>query len=106
MLEQFENFFTDKDIVNMSSYKSDSKSGLPILYLQDHKQTLWERFHEQYPNGIKRTAFMIRLQGSRYVYKDDLGGLCSECNECGYEVFGEIIALIKSNITDEIIRVS
>ncbi|RHZ64643.1 hypothetical protein Glove_321g25 [Diversispora epigaea] len=103
-LDQFKKFFTSKDIVNMSSYKSDHKSGLPILYLQDHKQMLWEKFHEFYPTGMKRTAFMTRLQGSRYVYQDNLGGLCSECNECGYEVFGEITALIKSNINDEIIR--
>ncbi|RHZ65463.1 hypothetical protein Glove_315g43 [Diversispora epigaea] len=65
---------------------------------------LWEKFHEFYPTGMKCTAFMTRLQGSRYVYQDNLGGLCSECNECGYEVFGEITALIKSNINDEIIR--
>ncbi|RHZ77227.1 hypothetical protein Glove_184g100 [Diversispora epigaea] len=102
-LEQFEKFFMDRDIVNMSSYKSDNKSGLPILYLQDQKQMLWERFHECYPNGIRRTAFMTRLQGSRYVYKDNLGGLCSECNECGYEVFGEITVLIKANINEEVI---
>src|SRR4051794_38083038 len=81
-LEQFEQFFMDKDIVNMSSYKSDNKTGLLILYLQDQKQMLWERFHESYPNSIRRTAFMTCLQGSRYVYKDNLGGLCSECNEC------------------------
>ncbi|RHZ78600.1 hypothetical protein Glove_159g45 [Diversispora epigaea] len=102
-LDQFEKFFTSKDIVNISSYKSDHKGGLPILYLQDHKQMLWENFHEFYPASMKRTAFITRLQGSRYVYQDNLGGLCSEYNECGYEVFGEITALIKSNINDEII---
>ncbi|CAG8813755.1 2600_t:CDS:2, partial [Cetraspora pellucida] len=75
---QFENFFSDKSIVNMSSYKSDNKTGLPIMYLQDHKKALWERFHEQYPNG----------------------GLCSTCNECGYEVFSDIEVLIKAHVED------
>ncbi|CAG8513423.1 1733_t:CDS:2 [Diversispora eburnea] len=51
-LEQFEKIFMDKDIANMSSYKSDNKRGLPILYLQDQKQTLRERFHEYYSNDI------------------------------------------------------
>src|SRR5688572_16031398 len=84
MLNQFDRFFSDKAIINMSSYKSDAKTGLPVVYLQDHKKALWEHFHEQYPNGMKRTSFMTRLQGGRYIYKDNLGGLCSECNECGY----------------------
>ena len=51
----------------MSSYKVDPKTGLPILYLLDQKQTLWERFSETYPNGMKRTAFMGRLE------KDHIG---------------------------------
>ncbi|RHZ45905.1 hypothetical protein Glove_642g13 [Diversispora epigaea] len=101
MLNQVERFFSDKAIINMSSYKGDTSTGLPILYLQDYKKALWERFHEQYPNGIKRTSFMTRLQGDRYVYKDNLGGLCSECNECGYEVFGDIRILISAHIGDE-----
>ncbi|RHZ68621.1 hypothetical protein Glove_294g79 [Diversispora epigaea] len=101
MLNQFDRFFSDKAIINMSSYKSDTSTGLPTLYLQDYKKVLWERFHEQYPNGIKRTSFMTRLQGGRYVYKDNLGGLCSECNECGYEVFGDIRILISAHIDDE-----
>ena len=101
MLEQIESFLNDKEFVNMSSYKSDTSTGLPIVYLQDHKKALWERFHEQYPNGMKRTSFMTRLQEGRYVYKENLGGLCSECNECGYEVFGNIRTLITAHIEDE-----
>ena len=42
----------------MSSYKTDNASGLPVLYLQDHKQALWNQFHEKYPNGMQRTSFM------------------------------------------------
>ena len=52
----------------MSSYKTDSKSELPVLYLQDHKQALWEKFHEKYPNGMQRTSFMMRLDGKRFIY--------------------------------------
>ncbi len=48
---------------------------------------------------------MTRLDGKRFVYKEDLGGLCSECNECGYQVFANIEELIKTNITDLVLRV-
>ncbi|RHZ54903.1 hypothetical protein Glove_421g102 [Diversispora epigaea] len=100
-IDQFENFFTRKDVVNMSSYQNHSKSGLPIMYLQDYKQSLWEKFSEEYPNGIRRTAFMTRLQRSRYVFQDNLGGLCSECNEYGYEIFASINTIINAHIEDE-----
>ena len=48
---------------------------------------------------------MTRLDGKRFVYKEDLGGLCSECNECGYQVFANIEELIKTNITDLVLHV-
>ena len=57
-LAQFDKFFTDKAHVSMSSCKSDAKTGLPILYLQNHKKALWEKFDEKYPNRIRHTAFM------------------------------------------------
>ncbi|RHZ49143.1 hypothetical protein Glove_529g24 [Diversispora epigaea] len=103
-LDQFEYFFTRKDVVNMSSYKNHLQSGLPIMYLQNHKQALWEKFSEEYSNGIRRTSFMTHLQGSRYVFQDNLGGLCSECNECGYEVFASINAFINTHIIDESLK--
>ncbi len=106
MLDQFEQFFTNKEIVNMSSYKTDTSTGQPVLYLQDHKKALWERFSEQYPNGMRRTSFMTKLKGGRFVYQENLGGLCSTCNENGYLVFGDINTLIAAHITDESTRVS
>jgi hypothetical protein len=106
MLDQFEQFFTNKEIVNMSSYKTDTSTGQPVLYLQDHKKALWERFSEQYPNGMQRTSFMTKLKGGHFVYQENLGGLCSTCNENGYLVFGDINALITAHITDESMRVS
>ena len=54
---------------------------------------------------MHRTVFMTRLQGSRFVYQDDLGGLCSECNECGYEVFASINTIIAAHIRDESLKV-
>jgi hypothetical protein len=39
-LQQFELFFSTKEHVNMSSYKTDNASELPVLYLQDHKKAL------------------------------------------------------------------
>jgi hypothetical protein len=105
-IKQFESFFTDKKNVNMSSYKSDNKTGLPVLYLQDHKQALWKKFHEQYPDGMQRSSFMTRLEGGRFQYKEDLGGLCTTCNECGYLVFAEIEKIMDANIIDPNIRVN
>ena len=35
---EFKLFFQDKSNVTMSSYKVDSKTNLPILYLQDQKK--------------------------------------------------------------------
>jgi len=106
MLSQFESFFANKSNVNMSSYKTDNESGLPVLYLQDCKQSLWKKFHEQYPDSMKCTSFMTRLEGGRYQYKEDLGGLCMTCNECGYLVFDEIEKIIEMHVTDPGVRVS
>ena len=97
-LDQFDSFFSDKNNVSMSSYKTDNKSELPILYLQDNKKSLWEKFTELYPNGMGRTSFMTRLESGRFVYKENLGGLCSICNENFYEVFSDLEKLIENNI--------
>ena len=54
---------------------------------------------------MKRTSFMTRLEGGRYQYKEDLGGLCMTCNECGYLVFAEIEKIIEMYIMDPGVRV-
>ena len=105
MLEQIDRFLNDKEFVNMSSYKTDAKTGKPIKYLQDTKKALWERFSEEYPNGMRRTSFMTYLEGGQYVYRENLGGLCSTCNDCGYMVFGDIGVMISAHITDEFLKV-
>ena len=97
-LDQFQLFFNDKENVSMSSFKTETKTGLPVLYLQDSKKSLWENFHEKYPNGMQHTSFMTRLEGGRFLYKENLGGLCSICNEYGYEVFTEIEDIVKKEI--------
>ena len=86
-------------------YPHCTSTGQPILYLQDHKKALWERFSEQYPNGMRRTSFMAKLQGGHFIYQENLGRLCSTCNDNGYLVFGDINTLIAANISDELIRV-
>ncbi|CAG8581761.1 7459_t:CDS:2, partial [Scutellospora calospora] len=63
----------------------DSETGLPILYLQDTKASLWKKFFELFPNSMRRTTFMTHLQENRYQYKEDLGGLCSICNKYSYK---------------------
>src|SRR5690242_12138062 len=95
-------FFSDKSIVNMSSYKVDSASNQPVLYLKDTKKELWEKFSTIYPNGIKRTTFMKELKSPRFQYREDLGGLCSICSTYGYDVFENLISLVSaSNIYSE-----
>ena len=105
MLDQFEQFFNNKEVVNMSSYKTDSKTGAPIKYLRDTKQALWEKFHAEFSNGIHRTTFMAKLQGNEYIYREDLGGLCSTCSRYGYEIFDDIRKLIENKFIEDIKKV-
>ncbi|RHZ88774.1 hypothetical protein Glove_21g132 [Diversispora epigaea] len=97
---QFEIFFSDKSIVNMSSYKVDPQTKLPVLYLKDSKTALWEKFSETYPDGFKRTTFMTELARGRFQYREDLGGLCSICCQYGYNVFEDLVELISVQIKD------
>ncbi|RHZ80262.1 hypothetical protein Glove_138g48 [Diversispora epigaea] len=62
--KEFQLFFIDKANVNISSYKVDTKTQLPVLYLKDQKSILWEKFSATYSNGMKYTSFMSRLQNS------------------------------------------
>ncbi|CAB4403892.1 unnamed protein product [Rhizophagus irregularis] len=92
---QFDSFFQDKAHVIMSSYKTDAKTGKSVVYLKNTKNILWEKFKNSFPNGIKHTTFYTQLMGQRYVYQEDLGGLCSTCSTYGYETFEDIMNLIK-----------
>jgi hypothetical protein len=38
--------------------------------------------------------------GQQYVYREDLGGLCSTCSTYGYETFEDIMNLIKEKINN------
>ena len=84
----------------MSSYKTDAKTNQPVLYLKNTKSALWEKFNHTYPNGIKRSTFYTKLMGNQYVYREDLGGLCSTCSTYGYETFEDIMNLIKEKINN------
>ncbi|RHZ82295.1 hypothetical protein Glove_109g253 [Diversispora epigaea] len=95
MLKQIENFLNYKEFVNMSSYKTD---------LQDTKKALLERFSEEYPNGIRRTSFMTCLNEGQFVYRENLGGLYSACNDCGYMIFGDIGVMISAHIMDNFLK--
>ena len=98
--KQFDTFFQDKAHVIMSSYKTDAKTNQPVLYLKNTKSALWEKFNHTYPNGIKRSTFYTKLMGNQYVYREDLGGLCSTCSTYGYETFEDIMNLIKEKINN------
>src|SRR6266542_4148456 len=96
--QQFGNFFADRENVTMSSYKVDLKTNLPILYLKDQKEALWQKFSEIYPNGMKRTSFMGCLANGLFRYHEDLGGLCIICSEYGYQTFENLCMLVNIHI--------
>lgn len=104
-LQEFEKFINDKAHVVISSYKTDSKTGAPIKYLCDTKQALWKKFHAEFPNGIHRTTFKTKLQGNEYIYREDLGRLCSTCSRYGYEIFVDIRKLIENKFIDSVKKV-
>jgi len=104
--KQFEAFFADRSNVNMSSYKVDAKTNMPILYLRDQKSELWNKFSQEYPDGMKKTSFMARLENGPFKYREDLGGLCSICNTYGYQIFEDLLALVKSDIMNKNMQVS
>ncbi|RHZ82683.1 hypothetical protein Glove_105g11 [Diversispora epigaea] len=101
---QFQAFFSDKSNVTMSSYKVDPKTNQPILYLLDQKESLWKRFSEIYPNGMKRTTFMTRIEDGPYRYREDLGGLCSIYAEYGYEIFDNLAKIIKLHVENNLVQ--
>ncbi|RIB12699.1 hypothetical protein C2G38_2144933 [Gigaspora rosea] len=96
--EQIQQFLTNKANVIMSSYKTDSVTDEPVYYLKDSKNVLWERFREEYPDGMRRTSFYAHLQENQYIYHENLGGLCQTCSKYGYDTFDKINELIHSNI--------
>src|ERR1043165_7384399 len=103
--DQFEWFMSSKENVNLSSYKVDIKTELPLKYLSNQKEALWKKFHKLYPEGIRRSAFLKRLQNGSFVYQEDLGGLCSTCSTYGYDVFKDLGNLIIPNIEDQELQV-
>ncbi|CAG8471517.1 11829_t:CDS:2 [Scutellospora calospora] len=87
---QFLAFFQDKNNVAQSSYKTDTKTGVPILYMQDQKEALWTKFNEAYPNGMRRTSFMTRLANCSHIrYREDLVRFSPAmiANLCNKEIF-------------------
>ena len=53
-----------------------------------------------------KIIFMVKLQEGPFKYRNNLGGLCSICIEYGYNVFSNIIKIIKLNINDTLLQVS
>lgn len=89
----------------MSSYKTETKTGLPVKYLKYTKESLWEKFSYQFPDGVKRTSFMTFLRGKQYIYQENLGGLCLICSRYGYEIFVEMKNFIEKNIQNNNLQV-
>ncbi|CAG8519076.1 11525_t:CDS:1, partial [Diversispora eburnea] len=67
-LDQLQRFLNDKNNIIMSSYKTDAKTGLPVKYLKDTKEALWEKFSQQLPNGVKCLTFLTFMKGKQYIY--------------------------------------
>ncbi|RHZ85698.1 hypothetical protein Glove_62g34 [Diversispora epigaea] len=92
----------DRANISQSSYKIDPKSNLPICYLRDQKSELWKKFEETYPNGMKKTSFMIRLTNATHLkYRDDLGALCQICNDYGFELFKNLESIVREDISEK-----
>ncbi|RIB17541.1 hypothetical protein C2G38_2187031 [Gigaspora rosea] len=62
---------------------SYTREKLPTYKLQEFKNFINDKAH-----------------GSEYIYREDLGGLCSTCSHYRYEIFDDIRKLIESEITD------
>ncbi|CAG8737920.1 22526_t:CDS:2, partial [Gigaspora rosea] len=88
--QALDTFLMDKAHVVMSSYKTDTATNELVHYLKHTKKALWEKFHEQYPDGIKRASFFKKLEGNKYTYREDLEGLCHTCQQYGYEIFSDL----------------
>ncbi|GBB91197.1 hypothetical protein RclHR1_18380003 [Rhizophagus clarus] len=108
--DQFEWFISSKENVNLSSYKVDAKTGLPLKYLSDQNEALWKKFHKLYSNGMKRSAFLERLQKGPFVSHNSCINHClpfafgecdeehmSECVECNeiFNLFKELQSLLE-----------
>ncbi|RGB22570.1 hypothetical protein C1646_775865 [Rhizophagus diaphanus] len=86
--KEFQLFFADKANVNMSFYKMDAKIQLSVLYLKDQKSALWKKFSATYPDGMKHTSFMSRLECMQQHF--------SRCQEC------DKIFTIFKDLTDQL----
>ncbi|RHZ55139.1 hypothetical protein Glove_420g6 [Diversispora epigaea] len=102
--QQLNAFLLDKANVVMSSYKTDPVTGEPVHYLKHTKEALWKKYHDQYSNGMQRTSFFTRLQGKKYVYREDLGGLCQTCQKYGYEIFSDLSQYIEKHVNQSLIQ--
>ncbi|GES80407.1 hypothetical protein GLOIN_2v1790148 [Rhizophagus clarus] len=69
-LDQVQQFLDDKNNVIISSYKTETKTGLLIKY----------------------------LKRNQYIYQENLDRLCSICSYYGYKIFAEMKHFIKKNI--------
>ncbi|CAG8522212.1 6441_t:CDS:2, partial [Racocetra persica] len=49
---QLQSFLMDKANIIMSSYKTNPITNEPVYYLKNSKDILWNKFHEEYPNGM------------------------------------------------------
>jgi hypothetical protein len=65
--------------------------------LKDTKEKLWKKYSELYPNGLKRTSFICRINKDQYKYKEDLEGLCITCDFYGYQIFDKLLNIINSS---------
>ncbi|RHZ86976.1 hypothetical protein Glove_41g95 [Diversispora epigaea] len=102
--QQLQAFLLDKAHVVMSSYKTDPVTNEPVHYLKHTKETLWKKYHEQYSDGMQRTSFFTRLQGKKYIYREDLGGLCQTCQKYGYEIFSDLSKYIEKHVNQSLIQ--
>src|ERR1043165_6718640 len=97
---QLQAFLTDKANVIMSLYKTNSITNEPIHYLKNSKNILWNKFHEEYLDGMYCTSFYTKLAENKYIYRKDLSGLYYTCSQYDYEIFSDLTLLIQKKVTE------
>ncbi len=52
-----------------------------------------------------RISFYAKLKGNKYIYWEDLGGLCHMYSQYDYKIFLDLILLIQKQVAEAAIQV-
>ncbi|EXX69092.1 hypothetical protein RirG_099080 [Rhizophagus irregularis DAOM 197198w] len=100
----------DKPVITREKLSTEMQEQLQAFLMDKanvvmtNKTALWKKYHEQYPDGVQRTTFFTKLEGNKYIYRENLGGLCLTCQKYGYEIFSDLIEYINKYVTQSFIQ--